>query len=140
MAPVPPLAIGNVPVTPVVSGNPVRLVATPETGVPKAGVTNVLLDNVSAPSRVAKVPAVGRVNEVAAVDLNVVAYAPDVARLPPSVIDFPVLSTPVPPLAAGKIEVTPVARFTALTAVVSQVAIPLVCVVSTFPSVPLRLG
>jgi hypothetical protein len=41
VTPVPPLATGRVPVTPVVIGNPVRLVATPEEGVPRAGVTNV---------------------------------------------------------------------------------------------------
>ena len=39
--PVPPLAIGKVPVTPVVSGSPVVLVSTPDAGVPKAGVTSV---------------------------------------------------------------------------------------------------
>jgi len=33
---VPPLAIGNIPVTPVVSGNPVALVRVAEAGVPKA--------------------------------------------------------------------------------------------------------
>ena len=37
----PPLATGNVPVTPVVSGRPVRLVATPDVGVPSNGVTRV---------------------------------------------------------------------------------------------------
>lgn len=41
VTPVPPLATGSVPVTPVVKGKPVRLVATPEVGVPKMGVTNV---------------------------------------------------------------------------------------------------
>jgi hypothetical protein len=40
-APVPPLATGSVPVTPVVRGRPVALVKTPEAGVPKAGVTSV---------------------------------------------------------------------------------------------------
>ncbi len=40
---VPPLATGRTPVTPVVSGRPVRLVATPEAGVPRAGATKVLL-------------------------------------------------------------------------------------------------
>ena len=35
------MAIGKVPVTPVVKGRPVRLVATPEVGVPNSGVTNV---------------------------------------------------------------------------------------------------
>ena len=38
---VPPLAVGSVPVTPVVKGKPVRLVATPDVGVPNKGVTNV---------------------------------------------------------------------------------------------------
>jgi len=41
VAPVPPLAIGSVPVTPVVRGKPVRLVATPLVGVPSKGVTRV---------------------------------------------------------------------------------------------------
>ena len=34
--PVPPLAIGNKPVTPVVSGRPVKFVAVPDEGVPRA--------------------------------------------------------------------------------------------------------
>ena len=34
--PLPPLATGKTPVTPVVNGRPVRLVAVPEDGVPKA--------------------------------------------------------------------------------------------------------
>jgi hypothetical protein len=38
---VPPLAVGKVPVTPVVRGRPVKLVATPDVGVPNKGVTNV---------------------------------------------------------------------------------------------------
>ena len=38
--PVPPLAVGRIPVTPVVNGRPVRLVATPEAGVPRAGATS----------------------------------------------------------------------------------------------------
>jgi hypothetical protein len=41
VTPVPPLATGNVPVTPVVSGNPVALVSVNEVGVPNAGVTSV---------------------------------------------------------------------------------------------------
>jgi hypothetical protein len=41
VAPVPPFATGRVPVTPVASGRPVRFVATPEAGVPSAGVTKV---------------------------------------------------------------------------------------------------
>ena len=43
VAPVPPLATGSVPVTPVAKGKPVTLVITPEAGVPKAGATSVLL-------------------------------------------------------------------------------------------------
>jgi hypothetical protein len=39
--PVPPLATGRVPVTPVVRGRPVAFVKTAVDGVPRAGVTNV---------------------------------------------------------------------------------------------------
>ena len=53
--PVPPLSIGSVPVTPVVNGRPVRLVATPDAGVPSAGPVNVGLVNVN-PVIVAAVP------------------------------------------------------------------------------------
>jgi hypothetical protein len=38
---VPPFATGKIPVTPVVSGNPVKFVATPLIGVPSAGAVNV---------------------------------------------------------------------------------------------------
>jgi hypothetical protein len=41
VTPVPPLATGSVPVTPVVSGKPVAFVSTPEAGVPSAGVVKV---------------------------------------------------------------------------------------------------
>jgi hypothetical protein len=48
--PLPPLATGKTPVTPVVNGKPVKLVATPEVGVPKIGVTSVgLVDKTVAP-------------------------------------------------------------------------------------------
>lgn len=39
--PVPPLATGKVPVTPVVNGKPVAFVKVAEVGVPKIGVTSV---------------------------------------------------------------------------------------------------
>jgi len=39
-APVPPLAMGNMPVTPVVSGSPVVLTKLPDVGVPNNGVVN----------------------------------------------------------------------------------------------------
>ena len=41
VTPVPPLATGKVPVTPVVNGKPVALVSVTDCGVPKIGVTNV---------------------------------------------------------------------------------------------------
>ena len=107
VVPVPPLAIGKVPVTPVVRGKPKQLVKVPEEGVPKTGVVSVglvsvLLVRVSAPAKVANVPVVGNVTEVRAVEVNVVAKAPEVVKLPPSVIVLPVFATPVPPLAPSK--------------------------------------
>jgi hypothetical protein len=52
---VPPLAIGNVPVTPVVSGKPVAFVNTTALGVPKAGVVKVgEVDNTTLPEPVAE--------------------------------------------------------------------------------------
>ena len=57
VTPVPPLATGNVPVTPVVNGNPVALVSVPEAGVPKAPPANnnapVPLSSVTAAARLA---------------------------------------------------------------------------------------
>ena len=41
LTPVPPFAAGRIPVTPVVSGNPVAFVSTKADGVPKAGVVSV---------------------------------------------------------------------------------------------------
>ena len=46
VTPVPPLATANVPVTPVVIGNPVQLVKTPADGVPMLGVVNIGVVNV----------------------------------------------------------------------------------------------
>ena len=46
VTPVPPLATGSVPVTPVVKGSPVTLVITPLAGVPNAGVVSVGLVSV----------------------------------------------------------------------------------------------
>jgi len=40
VTPVPPLATGRVPVTPVDSGSPVAFVSTPDAGVPSAGVVS----------------------------------------------------------------------------------------------------
>ena len=61
----PPLAIGNVPVTPVVSGRPVILVAVPEEGVPSTGVTKVgLVAKTNAPDPVSLVTADARLADV----------------------------------------------------------------------------
>ena len=70
VTPVPPLATGNVPVTPVLKGKPVQLVKVPEDGVPRTGVVsvglvNVLLVNVSVVARPTNVSvAAGKVNVV----------------------------------------------------------------------------
>jgi hypothetical protein len=61
------------------------------------GLVKVLLVNVSVPSRVARVPVVGRVKVVVAVAVRVVVNAPDVVKFPPSVIVLEPLFTPVPP-------------------------------------------
>lgn len=62
--PVPPFAVPNIPVTPVVSGKPVTFVITPLAGVPKAGVTkdnefaNIVLETVPVSPVVTIVPVV----------------------------------------------------------------------------------
>ena len=61
-----------------------------------------LLVKSSAPATVLNVPVVGKFIAVVAVTLKFVANAPFKTKLPPSVIVLPVLSTPVPPLAADK--------------------------------------
>jgi hypothetical protein len=52
----------------------------------KAGLISVLLLKASVPARVAKVPVVGRVTFVAAVEVNVVENAPEVIKLEPLAI------------------------------------------------------
>ena len=86
--PVPPLATGNVPVTPVDNGKPVTLVITPEAGVPKAGVTNVgPVANTTAPVPVSPI--------TAAAKFALVGLFKNVAIPEPSEL------TPVPPDEAG---------------------------------------
>src|SRR3990167_9176000 len=64
--PVPPLAVGRIPVTPVVKGNPVALVRTPDAGVPRAGVCSVGDANVPPVTVLpVKVRAVGRLSTTA---------------------------------------------------------------------------
>ena len=114
---VPPLAIGKVPVTPVVKGKPVAFVRVTDVGVPKIGVTNVgLVDNTTLPEPVLDVTpvppdATGKVPVVSA-DVDVAYKAPPdvkdvrfvpplvVARVPPRVtapVDAPVGVKPVVP-------------------------------------------
>ena len=95
--PVPPLATGRVPVTPVVSGKPVVFVSVPLDGVPRAGVTNVgLVANTKEP-----VP----VSSVTAANKFALEGVPKKVATP-----VPKDVMPVPPLATGRVPVTPVVR------------------------------
>ena len=74
--PVPPLAMGSVPVTPVDRGKPVAFVNVPLAGVPSTGAVSVgevsvLLVKVSEPAKVASVPVVGKVTFVVPVGVRV---------------------------------------------------------------------
>ena len=73
------------------------LVESVRIGVVSAGLVRVLLVRISIPSRVVRVPVVGRVMDVLAVTVSAVLYMPEVVKSPPSVIVFPELFTPVPP-------------------------------------------
>ena len=91
--PVPPFAIGKVPVTPDVNGKPVAFVNTPEAGVPnagavKVGLVNVLLVKVSVPAKVAKVPdAPGKVIVVVPATVGAASVAvPDVDPANPTLV------------------------------------------------------
>ena len=95
------LVTGKFPVTPVVKGNPVKLVATPAEGVPRSGVTNVgELAKTKAPEPVSSVTAEAKLAELG-VPRKVAT------PVPKDVI-------PVPPLATGKVPVmSAVERLTA---------------------------
>lgn len=129
VAPVPPLAIGKVPVTPVDNGKPVAFVNVADVGVPKTGVTKVgLLDNTTEPVPVLVVTPVpplatgsvpvtpvdnGKpVALVSVADVGVPkAGVTKEGLLDNTVEPVPVLVvTPVPPLATGKTPVTPVVK------------------------------
>jgi len=127
VTPVPPLATGNVPVTPVVIGKPVQLVKTPAEGVPMFGVVNAgLVDKTVLPEPVevaTPVPplATGKVPVTPVVIGKPVQLVKTPAEGVPmfgvvnaglverTLLPEPVLVvTPVPPLATGRVPVTPV--------------------------------
>jgi hypothetical protein len=86
VTPVPPLATGSVPVTPVLRGKPVAFVSVAEAGVPNAGVTSVgLVANTKAPEPVSPVTAAAKLADEG-VPKNVATPAPkDVRPVPPEV-------------------------------------------------------
>ena len=127
VTPVPPLATGSVPVTPVVIGKPVQLVKTPAEGVPIFGVVNAgLVDKTLLPEpvdAVTPVPplATGKVPVTPVVIGNPVQLVKTPAEGVPmfgvvnaglverTLLPEPVeLVTPVPPLATANVPVTPV--------------------------------
>ena len=65
----------------------------------------VLLVKVSVPASVDKVPELGNVKVVGAVEFKVVGKAPEVTKLPPRLMVFPELSIPVPPFAPNTMPV-----------------------------------
>ena len=80
VVPVPPFAIGSVPVTPVVKGNPVALVKVTEDGVPKTGATKVgLVANTARPVPVSSDNAPARPAEFVSVFCLPVTAAPAAA-------------------------------------------------------------
>ena len=90
----PPLATGNVPVTPVVQGNPVKFVATPEVGVPNKGVTSVGdVANTAAPVPVSSVNVAARLALVGVVKKVAI---PEARPLTPELIGSPTALVNVP--------------------------------------------
>lgn len=128
VVPVPPLRIGSIPVTPVDKGNPVKLVAMPDAGVPRTGVTSVgELDRTTLPVPVELVTPVppftaGSTPVTPVLNGNPVKFVatPDagvprtgvtsVGLVDNTVLPVPVDAvTPVPPLVTGSVPVTPTA-------------------------------
>ena len=127
--PVPPLATGSVPVTPVDRGSPVAFVSVAEVGVPRIGVTRVgLVDKTTLPLPVevvtpvpplatgsVPVTPVDRGKPVALVSVAEVGVprigVTRVGLVDSTLLPLPVeVVTPVPPLATGSVPVTPVVR------------------------------
>lgn len=102
--PVPPFAAPSVPVTPVVSGNPVQLVKTPLVGVPKSGVVSVgEVAKTSSPDPVSFVTAVAR---FALVGVAKKVATPAAKPETPVLIGRPVQFVSVPLVGVPKIGVT----------------------------------
>jgi hypothetical protein len=97
VTPVPPLATGNVPVTPVLNGKPVQLVNVPEDGVPRTGVVSVGL------VRVLLVRVCVPVNVVTTVESIAIVTAPvapeTVIPVPATLLVTPVLVIETAPVA-----------------------------------------
>ena len=96
--PVVPVAVGKIVPPAVNTFAPLSVMAPLTVVVPlKTGLVKVLLESVSVPNKVAKVPLTGSVMDVAAVVVRMVAKFPDVLRFPPRVRVLDPLFTPVPP-------------------------------------------
>jgi hypothetical protein len=114
------LAIGKVPVTPVVKGRPVAFVKVAEVGVPRIGVTRVGdVANTFAPLPVSSVKAAAKLALDGVPKKVAIPVAKEVIPVPPFAtgsvpVTFVAALTnvvevdPVPPLAIGKVPVTPV--------------------------------
>ena len=119
---VPPLAIGSVPVTPLVKGKPVALVSVADVGVPKAGVTKV--GDVAKATTVPEPVVLYEVPQAEPVELGMPTPGYTIEPPPPDELivwfgHVPVIVTlvpatsagvavPVPPFATGSKPVTPV--------------------------------
>jgi hypothetical protein len=106
VTPVPPLATGSVPVTPVVRGNPVALVRRAKEGAPKLGEDKIgLVAKTTAPVPVATpvpVPPCVRDSGVVKPDNEVMSALAPEAAAPKLVRAAPAVIAPVPPFAIGR--------------------------------------
>jgi hypothetical protein len=133
VAPVPPLATGRVPVTPVVKGSPVVLVSTPEAGVPRAGVTSE--------GELAKTTAPVPVEVVPPVPPLATARVPAKVIVPPEVTGPPeVVSPVVPPETSTLVTVPPEAGVLDTQLVPSEVSILPEVPTAVTPVPPLATG
>ena len=102
--PVPPLATGNKPTTPVVNGNPVALVNVTEVGVPRTGVTSV--GDVERTTEPEPVEVVTPVPPLATANVPANVTAPVVAVLGVNPVE-PAENEVTPPVDAAHVAVVP---------------------------------